>query len=130
MKEKIQRFMYGRYGMDQLNKFLMGVCLVLLVISIFVRFPLMNILVFALLILMYFRMFSRQIYNRAAENTKYMNLTGGIRRSLTGFKTKVKDKDHNYYTCPNCKQTVRVPRGKGKIEITCPKCKTKFVKKT
>ena len=52
MKEKIQRFMYGRYGMDQLNKFLMGVCLVLLVISIFVRFPLMNILVFALLILM------------------------------------------------------------------------------
>lgn len=130
MKEKIQRFMYGRYGMDQLNKFLMGVCLVLLVISIFVRFPLMNILVFALLILMYFRMFSRQIYKRAAENTKYMNLTGGIRRSLTGFKTKAKDKDHNYYTCPNCKQTVRVPRGKGKIEITCPKCKTKFVKKT
>ena len=123
MKEKIQRFMYGRYGMDQLNKFLMGVCLVLLVISIFVRFPLMNILVFALLILMYFRMFSRQIYKRAAENTKYMNLTGGIRRSLTGFKTKVKDKDHNYYTCPNCNRLSASPEAKVRSKSPAPNAK-------
>ena len=65
------------------------------------------------------------------ENEKFMSLTAGIRRLFSKEKYMMKQrKDYRIFTCPGCKQKIRIPKGKGKIEITCPKCRTKFIKKT
>ena len=118
-----RRFMQGRYGTDKLNTAILVVGVGACVISMFLRMPLVNwILTMVSYICMgfaIFRMLSRNIYKRYEENRKYLRLV-----------EKIKDKEHRYYACPRCRQTVRVPRGKGKISITCPKCKEKFIKKT
>ena len=74
---------------------------------------------FALLFWANFRTFSRNTYKRYQENRRYLR-----------FMDQLRDKEHRYYTCPRCRQTVRVPKGKGKISITCPKCSERFIKKT
>ncbi|WP_249303852.1 hypothetical protein [Qiania dongpingensis] len=129
-RDKVSRWMYGRYGSDQLNKCVMVFTIAFMVISLFTRLTVFYWLALAGLILMYFRMLSKNIYKRSAENTKYLKATAGIRRSFARMKSRSQDKSHCYFKCPSCKQTVRVPRGKGKISITCPKCSTEFVKKT
>ncbi len=114
MREKFQRFMYGRYGVDALGKFMIGAALVLCVLNMFLRSTLISTLTWALLIYSYYRMFSRNIQKRYNENVKFLNLK--------------KRKTHHIYKCPTCKQKIRIPRGKGRICITCPKCKTEFTK--
>lgn len=130
MKEKLQRFMAGRYGVDALNKFLLGASVVLLVCSMFIRRGTM-LYSFALLLLLicYVRMFSRNIQARYQENIKFYNM----KNKFFGFFKKQKSymeqrKTYHIYKCPTCKQKIRVPKGKGKIAITCPKCKTEFIK--
>ncbi len=130
MKEKLQRFMAGRYGVDALNKFLLGASVVLLVCSMFVRRGTM-LYSFALLLLLicYVRMFSRNIQARYQENIKFYNM----KNKFFGFFKKQKSymeqrKTYHIYKCPTCKQKIRIPKGKGKIAITCPKCKTEFIK--
>ena len=133
LKERFSRWMQGRYGNDQFNNFLLVVTIVCLVLSILfsgVLATIFNILTLAGLILVYYRMFSRNVYKRAAENNTYMNKTAGIRRSFGRLKSRSGDRQHRYFKCPQCKQTVRVPRGKGKINIRCPKCGNQFVKRT
>lgn len=130
MKEKLQRFMAGRYGVDALNKFLLGASVVLLLISMFTKRG--NMLYsFALLLLLicYVRMFSRNIQARYNENIKFYNM----KNKFFGFFKKQKSymeqrKIYHIYKCPTCKQKIRIPKGKGKISITCPKCKTEFIK--
>lgn len=126
----LQRFFYGRYGGDALN---MTLLLGGLLWSFIWRFtPLWPVgyLSFVALGWALFRMLSRNVYKRRAENEKFLRLV----RPVTGwFRTRsqrAKDQAHRYYACPACRQTCRVPRGRGKIEITCPKCGKKFVKKT
>ena len=117
------RFMSGRYGTDKLNMLLLTTGLILSLAGLFVRLPMLNlgcmILSYGLLGFSLFRTFSRNTYKRYQENRKYLL-----------WLQKIKDKQHRYYNCPRCRQQVRVPKGKGKISITCPKCKEKFVKKT
>ena len=118
----IQRFMAGRYGTDRLNITMLVVGCVLCFVQLFVPAGVdvvLTILSEALLILSLFRCFSRNAYKRYNENRKFLLLID-----------RIKDRDHRYYACPKCRQTVRVPKGKGKIAITCPKCREKFVKKT
>ena len=118
----IQRVMAGRYGHDQLNVTLLVVGCVLCFVQMFVPSGagfVLTILSEALLILSLFRCFSRNTYKRYNENRKFLLLID-----------RIKDRDHRYYACPKCRQTVRVPKGKGKISITCPKCREKFIKKT
>ena len=114
-------FMQGRYGPDKLNTAILvtGVicCLLSMVIPV-IGMPLM-LLSYVLMGWAIFRMLSRSTYNRYEENRKYLR-----------FVERLKDRDHRYFDCPRCRQSVRVPRGKGKISITCPKCKEKFIKKT
>ena len=129
-RDKMTRFMYGRYGTDQLNKCIMVIIMVLLVLSLFIRYQIFYWLAVVGIVIMYFRMLSNNIYKRAAENTRFLNATAGIRKSVSRMKNRSRDKEHCYFKCPSCSQTVRVPRGKGKISITCPKCRTEFVKKT
>ena len=118
----INRFMAGRYGQDRLNITLLVVGCVLCFVQMFVPSGVgfvLTIISETLLILSLFRCFSRNTYKRYNENRKFLLLID-----------RIKDRDHRYYTCPKCRQTVRVPKGKGKISITCPKCREKFIKMT
>ena len=119
----IRRFMTGRYGTDKLSLTLLVVAMVLSVLSSFMGTSLLNpVLSLVSYILMFwaiFRVFSRNTYARYEENRKFLR-----------FFDQLKDRTHRYFSCPKCRQTVRVPRGKGKIAITCPRCKERFIKKT
>ena len=118
-----QRFMMGRYGTDKLNMTILGAGVALCVVVMFVRQPQVVMALTGLSYFMMFwaifRMFSRNTYKRYQENRKFLRLI-----------ERLKDREHRYFDCPRCHQPVRVPRGKGKISITCPKCKEKFIKKT
>ncbi|MBQ2803570.1 MAG: hypothetical protein IJF07_06700 [Lachnospiraceae bacterium] len=130
MWDKVQRFMIGRYGNDRLNQFLMIIALICMVISFFGA-DAFYMLAFAIMIYVYFRMFSRQIYKRSAENQRYlkyeMKLRGFLQKKKREFAQR---KDYRIYKCPNCKQKLRVPKGRGRIAISCRKCGTEFIKKS
>ena len=141
MKERLRKFMEGRYGADELNRFL-TVCGWVLLLTGFVLSGIQNrtamilgtifvTLSWALLIWSICRTLSKKTRERAAENYKYFvcknKVLGWFRRLRTRWQDR---KTHRYYRCPQCRATVRVPRGKGKIRITCPKCKHQFVKKS
>lgn len=130
MKEKLYRFMQGRYGTDQLNRFIMILTVVLLVISMFgLRFLYVPGLL--LLIYAYFRMLSKNLYKRRAENAVCMRYEYKVKQFFATIKRdRVQRKTHHIYRCPSCKQKIRVPRGKGRIEIKCPKCGQAFIKKS
>ncbi len=131
MREKLQRFMIGRYGVDSLNKFLLGVSLAFIVISTFLRYPLLDLIGLAILIYTYFRMLSRNFQKRYAENAVFMRTTAGFRRFIYNKKTHITQfKTHKFFRCPTCHQDIRVPRGKGQIRITCPKCRAEFERRS
>ena len=131
MRERLQRWMYGRYGQDDLNRFLSIFTLLLCVVSLFVQWPILSGLLALLLGWMLFRMFSRNGAARAKENHAFLKVKN---RALRPFRRMRKHfaqrKTHRFFRCPQCKQELRVPVGKGSITITCPKCQTKFEKKT
>lgn len=126
----LQRFMYGRNGPDQLSMVIMMVYLVLYLIAQIFRWPILAIVSLVLLIWCFFRMLSRNITARRKENQAFLSFFSRLKRSSNRQKSFRKDKDHRYYKCPKCGNILRVPRGKGKIEIKCPVCKTEFIKKT
>ena len=131
MKEKFRKFMIGRYGVDSLSKFMLGTAVVLLVFAMGFRNNFLNTLACLLVLLCYFRMFSRNYQKRAEENQKFLELKGKaatfLKREKEYFEQR---KTHHIYKCPSCKQKIRVPKVKGKICITCPKCHTEFIKKS
>ena len=131
MREKFYRFMQGRYGVDQLYRFIFFLALVLMIINTFLRNPMLNLVVYALLILDIFRMLSKNHSARYAENQKYLGYTQKVRSQFAREKNMMEQrKTHHIYTCPGCGQKIRIPRGKGqKVEIECPKCHAKFVKR-
>ena len=131
MKEKLIRFMQGRYGVDQFGRFLSGLTMVLLILSLFSGFRLCYVLALASLIYSYFPMFSRNAAKRYAENQKYLPYTAGVRRALGKKRNElVQSRTHHIYRCPSCRQKIRIPRGRGRVEVRCPKCNTTFVKKS
>lgn len=131
MRERLNRLMQGRYGTDHLNRFIIGLSMTVLFVSIFTGWRLFYSIGLMLMVLSYFRLFSRNISNRYQENQKYLTIKN---RFLSIFKRKGEHlkqrKSYRFFKCPSCKQKVRVPRGKGKIEISCPKCKAKFIKRS
>ena len=130
-KNKMMQFMQGRYGADQMGQMLSAVSMVFLIISLFSRNQAWFLLAVIGIVYNYFRMFSKNISKRYAENQKYLTMTAGIRRRLASWKSQLAQrKIYHIYRCPGCKQKIRVPRGRGKIEIRCPKCNTRFVKKS
>ena len=133
MREKLMRFMQGRYGNDNLNRFLLWVTVICFVISIFggkvgLFFDAVGIFC---LIYTYYRMLSRKTYKRARENRVYMNYAAKVKFYFAGIKNRFKEnKTYHIYKCSQCGQKIRIPRGKGKIEIRCPKCNHTFIKKS
>ena len=119
----LRSFMAGRYGTDRLNMAILSVGLAASLLSVFFQTAPLNLILFLLsygmMFWAIFRSLSRNTYKRYQENRRFLQLTG-----------RMKDREHRYFDCPKCRQMVRVPRGKGKISITCPRCREKFVKKT
>lgn len=131
MKQKFQQFMSGRYGVDELSRILMFLALALLVISMFSRWNIIYLIAIILLGYSYFRTFSRNISKRYNENQKYLNWKYRLVVKKDQRKKQWEQrKIYHFYKCPSCKQKVRVPKGKGRICITCPKCKMEFIKKS
>lgn len=130
-KDKMARFMYGRYGMDQLSRNLSLICLVLLIVTMFVRNNVIYMIALVGIVYTYFRVFSRNISRRSEENEKYLKFHYKVVGKLNKIKLRITDsKTHRIFRCPSCSQKIRVPRGKGKISIKCPKCRIEFIKKT
>ena len=126
----VYQFMLGRYGSDQFNVFLVILAIVLMILILFfIRNSFLSAIVWLILIYSLYRIYSRNIYRRRAENDKYLSIIQPIQKRISMIKKNREDHEHKYFLCPECKQTVRVPRGHGKITITCPKCSNKFYKK-
>lgn len=140
MRERLYRFMQNRYGNDSLNAFMLTVSFILMILTIFIRIRVLYILGIILLILGYLRMMSRDVYRRSRENQRFLNLkdriTGsfsgifGSRKQQSGTQSYESYNNYKIFKCPECRQKLRVPRGKGKIMITCKRCKREFIKKT
>lgn len=126
----LRKLMYGRYGGDQLSLFLMGLYLVLYLLAVVFRAPWLSWLALLPAVLAVARMFSRNFTRRRAENAKFMALAGPAVRWFRMRKTIRRDKDHRYFKCPNCGQHLRVPKGKGKITVTCRSCGVSFEEKS
>ena len=126
--------MQGRYGSDELTKALLVGMIVCAVLSWFTKGILntaVGLAMWGLLIYSYYRMFSRNHTKRWAENQKYLSFKNSILGRINREKNYASQrKTHRIYSCPGCKQKIRVPKGKGKIEISCPKCRTKFIKRS
>lgn len=124
IKQALYRFMAGRYGTDQLNMVMLWLSLALMILgSLLSKLPLVGFLLalcsLVLIVLANFRCFSRNVSRRYEENRRFLR-----------WKDRFTDRKHRYYKCPRCHGTVRVPRGKGKIAITCPRCAERFIKKS
>ncbi len=123
LRRAMTTFMTGRYGTDKLNMTILTAGLVICLVAMFfqsygLRLAL-TLVSYGCVLWAMFRTFSRNTYRRYQENRKFLMLLD-----------RIKDREHLYFDCPRCHQPVRVPRGKGKIAITCPRCQEKFVKKT
>jgi uncharacterized membrane protein YbhN (UPF0104 family) len=123
--------MIGRYGPDQLSVALLFLSLLLSIIFIFFPASVLRYIIYVPFILFLFRVLSKNTSRRREENIKFLKLWTPVASWFSKKQYRLKDsKTHKYYKCPSCKQTVRVPKGKGKIKITCPKCNADFIKKT
>ena len=134
-RDKFTNFMYGRYGVDQLSRFMLVITFILCILSAFIRVPFFSLIILALIALIYFRMLSKNIYKRAAENEKYLQFISifkGKKRagSYTTSQSAQQKKYYKFFKCPGCSQKIRIPKGHGKIEIRCPKCNTKFIRRS
>lgn len=122
--------MAGRYGSDQLGIALIALYGILYLLSHLFRSNLLNLLALAVVLFAFYRMFSRQLDRRQRENTRFLEAVGPLVRQYNVNKCRRRDKDHCYFKCPNCGQQLRVPKGKGKISITCRSCGVSFEEKT
>ena len=135
MRAWFTRIMAGRNGMDALNRFLSVVLLVLVLASMLLRnirlAGSLSMIALALLVYVYFRMFSRNIYRRQQENGAYLRERYKITSWWNGLRDRwAQRKDYRFYKCPSCRTRLRVPRGKGKLNIVCRKCGTSFQRRT
>jgi hypothetical protein len=131
MKEKFLRFMAGRYGADQFSRFLSFVALALIVLNLFFRSSVLWVLGLAVLVLTYVRMFSKNYEKRRKENERYLQLKYKLTSGFRNWNDRRKQsRDYVFFRCPSCHAMLRVPRGKGKIRVTCRKCGNAFEKKT
>ena len=123
--------MIGRYGQDELGKFILSLALILLIINLFVKTAALSAAALVLIIYFYYRIFSRDVRARYAENKKFLTSLDPLRRKFFSSKNKYDNrKVYKYIKCPKCKFEMKVPKNKGKIRVTCKKCGEKFIVKS
>lgn len=122
---KIQKFMYGRSGLDALSMFLFQIYIVLLIVNIFVNSKIISFISLLLASLALFRILSRDIYRRSNENVKFLKLKKKVLKPFNNIKRNFKDKDHVYKKCHYCKTTLKLPlpNKRGLRKVKCTKCK-------
>lgn len=121
--------MYGRYGMDSLGRFTLIAGLVSMLLAGWNNSMILSLLSWVCIIYTYFRMFSRNIYKRSRENQWYLARTYKLRSAFYRQKNlMIQRRTHHIYKCPSCRQKIRIPKGKGHIEIRCPKCGATFIR--
>ena len=137
IRNALIRFMYGRNGADKLGQVMLWVYLaVILLQTLFGALEMvapvavLTVLGYVLMFTILFRMLSRNLAKRRAENQKFLNWWWKVKNGRSAAKARKADTDHKYFTCGTCKTVCRVPAGKGKIVITCPKCGAKIQAKT
>ena len=130
IRSSFASFMAGRYGADQLGMTMLWTALILSIVGSLSGLGLLTLMADALLLLMFWRMLSKDRLKRQHENQTYLQKTYGARKAVTEWFNRVKNgKKYRYFTCPQCKKRLRVPRGVGNITITCKGCGNKFDKK-
>ena len=130
-REMLTRFMTGRYGQDALSRAMSMVAFVLLIISMFVAQLILYPIAVILVLLSTFRMFSKNHQKRYQENLVYTKQINKVKYLFSKLRYRTdSSKTHHIYACPGCRQKIRVPRGKGKIMVRCPKCQTEFMKRS
>lgn len=126
----LRRMMAGRYGGDALGRFTLGLYLALYLLSLLTRWGLFSLLSLLAAAVTLYRMLSRNIPRRREENRRFLALTAPVSRWWRGVNMKRTDKAHKYFKCPNCGQQLRVPRGAGKLRVTCRSCGVSFEEKS
>ena len=127
----LRNLMMGRYGPDHLNIAMIIVSLVFNLLHGIIRFPLLAYISYVFIVLAVFRMLSRNIARRRKENDRFIRYWWPIRTRISRSWANVKHrKTHRFIKCPGCSNTLRVPKGKGSLQITCPKCGERFIRKT
>jgi len=130
-KMALQRFMYGRNGVDELTILVLAVGVIALFLASILRAPLLQLLYYAGLVYALYRTLSRDLVRRRKENLFFLQKTKGVASWFRIRMRIIKErKTHRHFKCPKCKQMLRVPVGKGKITITCSKCGEKFSRRT
>ncbi len=135
-RDRLQHMMYGRYGQDQLGMFCFAAYIVMWIISMFFRgtvFALvLNTLDLVFVAVYFFRFFSRNIYKRQMENQKFLSIWNRVKNFFKFYHLRFQERNgvKKLYRFPKCHQVIRVPKGRGKIAISCPKCRFEFIKRT
>lgn len=127
---KLQEFMYGRYGTDKFNVFLLILGLFMSLVGNLSRFSLIILIPYIIYGYAIFRMLSKNYVARRKENDAFLKIWNPIAKWFRFQKRKFDDrKTYTYFKCPNCHQQLRAPKGRGKIQVTCQNCRKEFVKK-
>lgn len=134
-RQKVINFMQGRYGVDQLSNFLIWTAVIIALLIMIIRVPALQIVSWLLIIYAYVRILSKNINKRYTQNQKFLNYTFGIRNIFAKIKYRIKygkqgQEPYRIYQCRKCNQKIRIPKGKGKIMVTCPKCKYQFKRRS
>ncbi|NLW53139.1 MAG: hypothetical protein GXY87_07270 [Tissierellia bacterium] len=131
MKEKILKFFSGRYGGDELTKFITYVVLAILIVRIFMPSDLLYVVALVLIVFANFRVLSKDFVKRRAENQWFLTKTSGLKNTYTKYKNRIFGKDgYKYFECSGCKSELKVPKKRGKVKVRCPKCNTEMIKRT
>lgn len=126
-REKVSRFMYGRYGQDQLYYAGLILCFILIVVNTVLRSSIVSALTWVVLIWITFRVLSKNINKRRIENEKFLKIWNPIKGKFNLTIRRVKErKTHCFRTCPSCKKVLRLPRKKGTHIVCCPCCNNDF----
>ncbi len=130
-KDRLVHFMSGRYGIDQLYYALLVAYFVLFIVNLFVRSPIISILMWVIITIAAIRVFSRNMYKRRMENEKFMKLWNGVKAKFSLTIRRIKEiKTHRFRKCPHCKAMLRLSRKKGKHTVHCPRCHKDFEQRT
>lgn len=130
MRKKLGRFLYGRYGNDLYNNFLIGLAVAVAVVNLLLNNSLLFYLSYALMIFSLFRSFSRNYQKRRQELNWFLKISLPLREWGRITWLRLKNRNYRYYRCQKCHQLTRIPKRRGKVEITCPRCGAKFTKRT
>ena len=126
-KNKVEDFMRGRNGADELGIATLELAVILAIVNIFANNTVLYVLILLLIAYAVFRMVSTDVNRRRKESMAFASKLGPARPWITNPAAALRNaRTYKHATCPNCHQRVRVPRGKGHIRITCPRCKQKF----